>query len=129
MTEPLVNITDPEEQKLLIGGEVCMWGETVDASDILQTIWPRAAAAAGMCTTNFSTHKVSKSQSFTSNTAAGHTGDTSLLRLSFFLAGEEKPHSFVSDVENLRVQKLTTCFCRLTNFMNFWNSIKFSTLR
>ncbi|CAK9214555.1 unnamed protein product [Sphagnum troendelagicum] len=46
MTEPLVNITDPEEQKLLIGGEVCMWGETVDASDILQTIWPRAAAAA-----------------------------------------------------------------------------------
>ncbi len=51
MTEPLVNITDPDEQKLLLGGEVCMWGETVDASDLLQTIWPRAAAAAGMYNT------------------------------------------------------------------------------
>jgi hexosaminidase len=53
MTEPLANITDPDEQKLLIGGEVCMWGETVDASDILQTIWPRAAAAAGMWKNTF----------------------------------------------------------------------------
>eukprot|EP01018_Ginkgo_biloba_P003048 Gb_31945 [translate_table: standard] len=44
--EPLVNIADPKQVKLLIGGEVCMWGETVDASDIEQTIWPRAAAAA-----------------------------------------------------------------------------------
>jgi hexosaminidase len=24
-----------------------MWGETADASDVQQTIWPRAAAAAG----------------------------------------------------------------------------------
>ncbi|PKA59282.1 Beta-hexosaminidase 3 [Apostasia shenzhenica] len=46
MNEPLVNITKPEQQKLIIGGEVCMWGETVDASDIEQTVWPRAAAAA-----------------------------------------------------------------------------------
>ncbi|XP_074329218.1 beta-hexosaminidase 3 [Apium graveolens] len=44
--EPLTNITSPTKQKLVIGGEVCMWGETIDGSDIEQTIWPRAAAAA-----------------------------------------------------------------------------------
>ncbi|XP_020676370.1 beta-hexosaminidase 3 [Dendrobium catenatum] len=46
LNEPLENITKPEQQKLVLGGEVCMWGETADASDIEQTIWPRAAAAA-----------------------------------------------------------------------------------
>lgn len=44
--EPLEGISDPSQQKLVLGGEVCMWGETADASDVLQTIWPRAAAAA-----------------------------------------------------------------------------------
>lgn len=46
--EPLEGINDTLQQKLVLGGEVCMWGETVDTSDVLQTIWPRAAAAAGM---------------------------------------------------------------------------------
>lgn len=47
MNEPLTNITNPNQQVLVIGGEVCMWGEYIDGSDIEQTIWPRAAAAAG----------------------------------------------------------------------------------
>ena len=44
--EPFESITDPKQQALVLGGEVCMWGETVDSSDIFATIWPRAAAAA-----------------------------------------------------------------------------------
>ncbi|GAB4854860.1 Beta-hexosaminidase 1 [Ancistrocladus abbreviatus] len=44
--EPLEGINNVSEQKLVLGGQVCMWGETVDTSDIQQTIWPRAAAAA-----------------------------------------------------------------------------------
>ncbi|KAL4376864.1 hypothetical protein GQ457_02G023070 [Hibiscus cannabinus] len=44
--EPLEGINNVSEQNLVLGGEVCMWGETVDASNVQQTIWPRAAAAA-----------------------------------------------------------------------------------
>ncbi|KAK8672236.1 hypothetical protein V6N13_110609 [Hibiscus sabdariffa] len=44
--EPLEGINNVSEQNLVIGGEVCMWGETADASNVQQTIWPRAAAAA-----------------------------------------------------------------------------------
>jgi len=46
LNDPYQNITDPSQQALVLGGEVCMWGETVDTSDAEQTIWPRAAAAA-----------------------------------------------------------------------------------
>lgn len=53
INEPLKNISKPEQQKLVLGGEVCMWGETVDGSDIEQTIWPRASAAAERLWTAF----------------------------------------------------------------------------
>lgn len=45
--EPLENITDHDLHPRVLGGEVCMWGELIDASDIEQKVWPRAAAAAG----------------------------------------------------------------------------------
>jgi hexosaminidase len=46
LNDPFQGITAPNQQALVLGGEVCMWGETVDTSDVQQTIWPRAAAAA-----------------------------------------------------------------------------------
>lgn len=44
--DPMEGITNATQQELVLGGEVCMWGETVDASDLFNTVWPRAAAAA-----------------------------------------------------------------------------------
>ncbi|KAL2622433.1 hypothetical protein R1flu_002638 [Riccia fluitans] len=46
LNEPLTDLNSREQQELVIGGEVCMWGETADPGDIEATIWPRAAAAA-----------------------------------------------------------------------------------
>jgi hexosaminidase len=36
----------PELCKLILGGHGEMWGETVDESDLEQTVWPRLAAIA-----------------------------------------------------------------------------------
>ncbi|XP_065187725.1 uncharacterized protein LOC135818301 [Sycon ciliatum] len=44
--DPYMNITDPKQQQLMMGGEACMWSETVDDSDLFNTVWPRAAGAA-----------------------------------------------------------------------------------
>jgi len=42
----LAGVTNASAVPLVLGGETEMWGETADGSDVLQTIFPRAAAAA-----------------------------------------------------------------------------------
>ncbi|XP_047968685.1 beta-hexosaminidase 3-like isoform X1 [Salvia hispanica] len=51
--EPLENITNHELHSRVLGGEVCMWGELIDAGDIEQMVWPRAAAAAERMWTSY----------------------------------------------------------------------------
>jgi len=40
------SLVSPDKAKLMIGGEGCMWGETVDGGDLEQTVWPRLGAIA-----------------------------------------------------------------------------------
>ena len=44
--EPCLNITDADCSQYVLGGEGAMWGESVDASDFAQTVWPRLASVA-----------------------------------------------------------------------------------
>jgi hexosaminidase len=46
LNEPTEGLSPTSDPKLILGGESCMWGETVDTSDLMNTIWPRAAAVA-----------------------------------------------------------------------------------
>ncbi len=48
LADPLPSSSDltPDERKRILGGEICMWGEHIDARTIDSRIWPRAAAIA-----------------------------------------------------------------------------------
>ncbi|KAL4658709.1 beta-hexosaminidase subunit alpha-like [Arapaima gigas] len=43
---PFAFMGTEHQRRLLIGGEVCMWGEYVDATNLAPYLWPRASAAA-----------------------------------------------------------------------------------
>eukprot|EP01047_Picozoa_sp_COSAG01_P107214 COSAG01_NODE_36250_length_520_cov_0.912114_1_plen_121_part_10 len=45
MREPCEGLSEAQ-CRLVLGGGVEQWGETVDTSDLQQTLWPRAAAVA-----------------------------------------------------------------------------------
>lgn len=44
--DPYVFPGTAEQKAKVMGGEVCMWAEVVDANNVIPRVWPRASAAA-----------------------------------------------------------------------------------
>jgi hexosaminidase len=45
-TDILEGLTNHSARPFILGGQLCAWGETMDAASVLSIVWPRAAAAA-----------------------------------------------------------------------------------
>jgi hexosaminidase len=45
-TDILAGLKNQSALPFILGGQVCAWGETMDAASVLSVVWPRAAAAA-----------------------------------------------------------------------------------
>ncbi|KAK7586163.1 hypothetical protein V9T40_004039 [Parthenolecanium corni] len=50
---PLDYVHSIAQRRYIMGGEACMWGESVDESNIEQRIWPRACATAEILWTGY----------------------------------------------------------------------------
>ena len=90
----LKGLQNATSAKFILGGQMCMWGETIDAGNVLSVIWPRAAAAA------------ERLWSYNFDSASSKSWDTIIrfaqLRCSFLEAGVPAPLPGVANAGDMR---------------------------